>query len=733
MFKKGFLLLLLLAFHFGFSQSESIIIKEINAIIAKSGGHLRKLECDKSLKLARIALEKAYKINNNEQIARSYNIIGLNMDEYYDFSKAIFFFNNGLKYANKTNSDFIKYSLHTNIANTYCFRKIDFKKGITNYKKGLYYSKLLKDEYEVMYANLNIASAYFAIDDYKNGYSYLKSAEFAVNNGEELESKISFYSLFGAYYNSKNNFIDSEKAYKKALYFCGENKTEFLVDNATEVYDDISRMYSKKGDYKKAYFYMEKYNFFKEKQHSEEHSKLEKSSGMSTVLNEYKRKISQIEEEKNLQSLYLIQTKKIVFFFIVLFLILTLLIVTLFQNFKTKKKINNELRAANNNLKIAKEQAEEVSNLKTQFVSTVSHELRTPLYGVVGITNIISEIHTELEDSPYLNSLKFSANHLLTLVNDILQFNKIEGQKIILENSVFNLTKEINTFLFSLQFLANKNNNEIICEIDRKIPNLIIGDRLRLSQILINLISNSIKFTTNGTIKICADLIKTEGKYNYIRFEVTDNGIGIDKKDQNKIFDSFVQLSSEKSDYQGTGLGLTIVQKLIELFESQIFLESKVDEGTSINFTIAFEEANIDSIEFNPNTEIEFSFNTLKILLVEDNKINQMVSKKIVENFNYTCTIANDGFEAINILNTDKFDIILMDINMPILNGYETSKKIRELKINTPIIALTAFLENEVKETALASGMNAVISKPFKPSELRRTIINELYKTKNAD
>lgn len=733
MFKKSLFILFFLAFHFGFSQSESIIIEEINAIIAKSGGHLRKLECDKSLKLARIALEKAYKINNNEQIARSYNIIGLNMDEYYDFSKAIYFFNIGLKYANKTNSDFIKYSLHTNIARTYCFRKIDFKKGISNYKKGLYYSKLLKDDYEIMYANLNIATAYFAIDDYKNGFPYLKSAEFAVNNGEELESKISFYSLFGAYYCSKNNFIDSEIAYKIALNFCGENKTEFLVDNATEVYDDISRMYSKKGDYKKAYLYMDKYNVFKEKQHNEEHSKLEKTSAMSTVLDEYKRKINQIEEEKNRQSTYLNQTKKIGFFLIVFFLVLILLMVTLFQNYKTKKKINIELISANNSLKIAKEQAEEVSNLKTRFVSTVSHELRTPLYGVVGITNIISEIHTELEDSPYLNSLKFSANHLLTLVNDILQFNKMEGQNIILENSVFNLSKEINTFLFSLQFLANKNNNEIICEIDNKIPSLIIGDRLRLSQILINLISNSIKFTTNGTIKICANLIKTEGKLNFIQFEVTDNGIGIDKKDQIKIFDSFVQLGSEKSDYQGTGLGLSIVQKLIELFESKIYLKSKVGKGTSINFTIAFEEASNDSVVINQNTEIDFSLNGLKILLVEDNKINQMISKKIVENFNYKCIIANDGFEALNILNSDKFDVILMDINMPVINGYETTKRIRDLKINTPIIALTAFSENEVKETVLSSGMNAVISKPFNPSELRRTILNQLYKTKNAD
>lgn len=172
--------------------------------------------------------------------------------------------------------------------------------------------------------------------------------------------------------------------------------------------------------------------------------------------------------------------------FVILLLIFILLLITLYKGYVFKKKTNIKLIDANEKLKIAKEKAEEVSNLKTQFVSTVSHELRTPLYGVVGITNIISEIHTELEDSPYLNSLKFSANHLLTLVNDILQFNKIDEQKIILENSVFNLTEEINTFLFSLQFLANKNNNEIICKIDKKIPILIIGDRLHLSQILIN-------------------------------------------------------------------------------------------------------------------------------------------------------------------------------------------------------------------------------------------------------
>lgn len=238
MFKK-LPLFFLFTFQFGFPQSETTTVVEIKNIITKAGSHLSKLECDKSLVLARKALEKALLINDKELIARSYNIIGLNLDEYYDFKKAIFFFNEGLVYANKTKSDFIKYSLHNNIARTYCFRKIDFNKGIYHYKKGLYYSKLLKDDYEIMYANLNIATAYFAIDDYKNGLPYLKTVEGPIETGDELEAKISYNSLLGAYYSYKNNFDDSEKSYNKALQFCCENKPEFLEDNATEVYDDI--------------------------------------------------------------------------------------------------------------------------------------------------------------------------------------------------------------------------------------------------------------------------------------------------------------------------------------------------------------------------------------------------------------------------------------------------------------------------------------------------------------
>lgn len=727
------LLLFLSVFYVGHAQQKVSSVEEIKLTIAKSGGHLRKLECSKSLSLARVALEKAFEINNNELIARSYNIIGLNMDEYYEFNKAIYFFENGLKYANKTQSNFIKYSLHNNIARTYCFRKINFKKGIYHYKKGLNYSKLLKDDYEIMYANLNIATAYFAENNYKNGFPFLKSATSSVINGEELESKITFYSLSGAYYSSKKKFIDSEKAYLKALEFCGENKVEFLADNATEVYDDFSRMYSSKGDFKKAYFYMEKYIFLKEKQNFVEHSNLEKISGTSTILDDYKRKISLVEYEKKLQSKYLNQSKKIGFVLVVLLLLFILLMLTLIQNLRIKKKINNDLSLVNANLEIAKQLSDENLNLKSNFISTVTHELRTPLYGIIGITNILIEIHKELADSPYLNSLKFSANHLLTLVNDLLQYNKLEGQQVILENSVFSLTEEIDTFLFSLQFLANKSNNDVICKIDEKIPSTIAGDFLRLSQILINLVGNAVKFTKNGTIKISADLVSTDCKHCYIRFEVTDNGIGIDDVNHSRIFDSFVQLTPNSTEYQGTGLGLSIVKKLIELFGSEIFLNSKLGEGSSFYFTIAFEIVNSDSNEFIRNLEEESKFSGISILLVEDNLINQMVSKKIIKNLNYKCTVANEGFEALRFLKNEKFDIILMDINMPVMNGYEASKKIRKLKIKTPIIALTAFSENEIKDYAFNAGIDAVISKPVKPAELKQVIINQLLKTKNVD
>ena len=732
MFKKILLLFLLSTVYFGFPQSETTSVKVINEIIAKSGAHLTKLECDKSLALAKTALEKAIGINNNELIARSYNIIGLNLDEYYDFKKAIFFFNKGLEYANKTESDFIKYSLHNNVARTLSFRNIDYKKGIYHYKMGLYYAKLLKDDYEIMYANLNITTGYFSIDEYTKGLPYLKSAEKAVESGDELEAKISYYSLLGAYFSYKNNFIDSEKSYKKALQFCGEDKPEFLDGNATEVYDDISRMYSKKGDFKNAYFYIDKYNFLKEKQYNEEHSKIEKSSGMSTILDEYKRKIVKIEQEKLSQIENLEQARIIGILFIIIFLVLLLLIITFYKSYIFKKQANKRLVVAYRELNKSNKQLTKVSNLKSQFVSTISHELRTPLYGVVGISDILVAEYPELRDSIYISSLKFSANYLLSLVNDVLQISKIENNDIGLENVTFNIFDEMDSILGTLNVLFKMNQNEVSFNIDKNIPKTLFGDKDKLSQIIINLLANSLKFTKNGKINLTINLINIEDDFSHIQFEVKDTGVGIALENQTKIFDRFVQINEESNHYKGSGIGLSIVKKLITLFNSKINLQSELGKGTAFEFTIKFKNV-ISELTQSSNVEIEETiFLNLKVLIVEDNKINQLVTRKILEFKKCICTIAESGIEALEILESENFDLILMDINMPEMNGFQTTVKIRQNNIITPIIALTAFSRLEVEQEAIYSGMNAILIKPYKTNELY-SIITELMNKKNAD
>jgi CheY-like chemotaxis protein len=307
----------------------------------------------------------------------------------------------------------------------------------------------------------------------------------------------------------------------------------------------------------------------------------------------------------------------------------------------------------------------------------------------------------------------------------LLQINKIEENKVVLEKMVFNLEDELHTIIDSLEFIAAKNNNKIIKQFDSSIPELLVGDKLRLSQIFINLISNALKFTYNGKVTIVTKNIKIEETLCHIRFEVNDNGVGIADSDQEKIFDKFVQIERKEGDYQGTGLGLSIVKKLIELFDSEIQVVSKLNEGTSFSFEAAFLIDQQSKDEVIHNIEVDLStIQTHKILVVEDNKINQVVTRKILEKNNFICEIVDDGYAAINLLEENRYDLILMDINMPIINGFETTKLIRKKGNTTPIVALTAFDKQEIIEQALSSGMNDILVKPFESAKLFQIISN---------
>lgn len=705
-----------------YSQNNSNEIKKAKELLNNAGKSFLNLETKKSLDFAQKALVIATKNEDDLMAAKAYNIIGLNFEEFTDYKKAIEYYKKGLDLAIKVNNDTVKGWLNNNLGNVYCYRKIDFKKGIEHYKEGLKYSVLHNDEYEIMFSKLNIGSAYFAVEDFSNGIKYFNDIKNYIDDNGDNEAKISLNSNYGLYYNHLNNDKKAEEYYLKAVQYCEQNEIELIESNAVEVYHDISNFYYKIKNFEKAHYYLLKHDELQDKIYNQERINDVKVGGLQIDKDEINRKIEQIQKEKEIQQEKLEANRIFVILLGVIFLIVLLLLFSLYRNNKIKAKANQDLKIANSDLLIAKEKAEEASQLKTQFISTISHELRTPLYGVVGITDIILDEHKELANSPHLKSLKFSAKYLLALVNDILKVYKIEENQVVLENLVFNLQEELTIIKDSLHFLAIKNNNTINIDLDATIPQLLMGDKVRLSQIFINLISNSLKFTTNGNVIIKAELFEKIGTKCAIKFQVIDNGIGIAKQDQEKVFEKFVQVYRKEDDYQGTGLGLTIVKKMVELFKGTIQLESKENIGTTITFTIPL-ESEISNEKLLDDLKVEFSNEKVyKILVVEDNKINQVITKKLLENNHFMCDIVDDGYAALDLIEKVTFDAVLMDINMPIINGFETSKLMRKKGITIPIIALTAFDKQDIEDKIIDAQIDEVIVKPFESQQLFQTI-----------
>jgi signal transduction histidine kinase/CheY-like chemotaxis protein len=704
-------------------QSEIISEGKINKLVKQAWFDYKDSNFEKSLITSRVALNYATAIKNDYLIARSYKIIAGNYSELSEFDKAIFFYDKSLFYANKTNNDSIKYSLYNNLGNIYCFERKQFDKGIRYYKKSIAYGLKINDLSQVYFTNVNIAWANFDYGNFKEGYPYLKYIDANKKKYGDQSTEIVVNMLNGMYASYKGDNDNADSYFLKAIE-AGKNSDE--KSDLSYSHLEYSKFLTKIKKYKEAYENLSAFNKITEELYNEEKLKKASIAGFNLELDEYKRQIDKIESEKISQYQSLKKSRIIVILFIIISFILLLLIITLIKNIRFKKKHNLELLQA-------KEIAEEASLLKTQFISTISHELRTPLYGVVGITNMLLEEHKELSNSQHLSSLKFSARYLLSLVNDILQINKIEENKVVLENLTFNISDEIAMIKNSLSFLSQKNCNKISVYIDPNIPEYLIGDKLRLAQILMNLVSNALKFTKDGEVEIIVNLKKTEGKYYHLEFHIKDNGVGIAIVDQSKIFEKFVQVGRKDEDYQGTGLGLSIVKRLLGLFGTTILLQSDLGEGTAFSFTIPFEcdpaktKIIIDEIQVDLTSDEIY-----KILVVEDNLINQLVTRKIIEKNNYVCKVVDDGFGALQILENEHFDLILMDINMPLMNGFETTKRIRQLGIKTPIVALTAFDKDEITDEAISSGMNDIIIKPFEPVKLFKIMNYLIYETKNV-
>ncbi|WP_091871653.1 tetratricopeptide repeat-containing hybrid sensor histidine kinase/response regulator [Pricia antarctica] len=443
---------------------------------------------------------------------------------------------------------------------------------------------------------------------------------------------------------------------------------------------------------------------------------------MGDELKRREQKIEELNASKNQSDIAAILTAAML-------TIITLLAVSLFRNNQIKLKTNDLLQTKNNELKAARDSAVSAMQAKTNFLSTVSHELRTPLYAVTGLTHLLLEENPSENQKEHLKSLKFSGDYLLNFINDILQINKIDAEKLETLNIEFNLKKVLQETIDSLQSSAKSNHTDIVLEYDNDIPSHLMSDPIKLSQIFMNLVGNALKFTKNGTVTVVAKLMKKMEEDVILYFEVRDTGIGISKDQQENIFDGFEQGSIEiNREYGGSGLGLTIVKSLLGLFDSKIQLESELGEGSSFFFelNVKSKDSLVDDVPFEI-TESEYNFKGLHILIVEDNKINQVITKKMLTKKEITSDIANHGGEAIEMARENTYDAILMDIHMPGIGGEEATIEIRKFDTFTPIIALTAISLDDSLESFYAAGCNDVVTKPFKPEVFYQKIGENIF------
>jgi signal transduction histidine kinase/ActR/RegA family two-component response regulator len=714
------------------AQDTSISKDSLTYYVDLARENLNQHNSTEAIELSGKLISLATAQENDYFIFQGYSILGNVYTNIKDTLQARLSYEKGLVVARRSKQDSLLSWAYINLGNVESDQKVNYQKGIDYYQKSIAINDRTNNQNDNKTPYINIGWTYLDEHQEDRALPFLLKAK-KLSDLDSLDTRfvVSIKTLLGRYYLKKKNFVLAEEQLSEAARI---SDTEDFIIEGGEVYRYYAQLAEARKDFENAYLYLQKFKALGDRQY--ESDKLSEIQAASAKFNveQAEHEVLDAQKEQVISDKLVSKSRQLNLIFIISSFVLLIALIALFFAFKSRRKFIKRLRERNQELETAKEKAEHLSKLKTQFFSTVSHELRTPLYGVIGIASILLEekaIKTHQED---LQSLKFSADYLLALINDVLLLNKMDANGVKLEHTPFRLTTLTKSITRSFEFSLEQNKNVIHLLIDEQVPNKLIGDSVRLSQILMNLIGNAIKFNENGNIWVNIDLVeKTSNGLYRTKFIVRDDGIGIPTSKQKNIFEEFSQVENRNYNYQGTGLGLPIVKKLLALYDSEIKLQSKIGEGSTFSFVINLEANTMDAIEVEQDTDKAYgdkhaihSLQNVHILVVDDNRINQKITQKILENRQFECSLANDGEEAIALAKSNTYDLILMDIHMPKIDGIEATKHIRKFNSVTPIVALTAVELDEMRATIMESGMNDIILKPYDVSQFLTTILKNI-------